>query len=344
MQNIYLVCGSDFYYQNCIFDLNSPGNRDNCYYPYYLLRQKLQDRNIQLDTYDYLGKGDNTQYKLLFFDVPKKHDTLFKSHKDVEKYLVIFEPEHVYSVPWDKKLHVNFRKVFTWNDSLVNNKKYFKFYLPNEIPENVGVGLEDKTGFCTMIAGHKFMSHPLELYSERVGAIRWFEQNHPEDFDLYGVGWDRYYFAGALSILNNRYLDVLRRILGRNYPSYKGTVKSKKHILQKYKFSICYENIRDIPGYITEKIFDCFFAGCVPVYWGAANVTEQIPHDTFIDRRNFANYSELYNYLKGMTDERYMAYLEAIKRFVKSDRIYPFSAQCFADTLINEITGGATVD
>ncbi len=338
MQNMYLVCQSPFYYQNRIFDLNSPVNRDNAFYPYYLLRQKLQDRNIQLDTYDYLGKSSDTQYKLLFFDVPREHDSFLKSHSDVEKYLVIFESEPIYGVPWDKTLHVNFKKVFTWDDSWVDNKKYFKFYWPNDIPGSIDVEIKDKTKFCIMIAGHKFVSHPLELYSERVRAIRWFERNHPEDFDLYGVGWDRYYFTGALSILNNRYLDVLRRILGRKYPSYKGTVISKREVLQKYKFSICYENIRDIPGYITEKIFDCFFAGCVPVYWGASNVTGQIPHDTFIDRRNFANYGELYNYLKGMTDERYMEYLEAIKRFVKSDRIYPFSAQCFADTLINQIT------
>ena len=48
-------------------------------------------------------------------------------------------------------------------------------------------------------------------------------------------------------------------------------------------FAICYENARDIPGYITEKIFDCFFAGCVPIYWGGApNVTDHIPANTFI--------------------------------------------------------------
>jgi hypothetical protein len=32
----------------------------------------------------------------------------------------------------------------------------------------------------------------LELYSKRVEAIKWFEKNHPEDFDFYGIGWDRY--------------------------------------------------------------------------------------------------------------------------------------------------------
>lgn len=44
--------------------------------------------------------------------------------------------------------------------------------------------------------------------------------------------------------------------------------------------------MRGEKGYITEKIFDCFFPGVIPIYWGAENVTDYIPQDTFIDRRN----------------------------------------------------------
>lgn len=148
------------------------------------------------------------------------------------------------------------------------------------------------------------------------------------------MGWDRHYFQGSLSRLNR--FKLLTGLLKLDYPSYKGAIKSKREILQKYKFAICYENVRDIPGYITEKIFDCFFAGCVPVYWGAPNITDHIPADTFIDRRAFKSYEELYNYLKNMSDEDYIDYLDAIKNFIKSDKIYPFSAKCFAKTLIKE--------
>ena len=45
--------------------------------------------------------------------------------------------------------------------------------------------------------------------------------------------------------------------------------------------------MRDVLGYITEKIFDSFAAWCVPVYWGASNVTDYIPEGCFIDRRKF---------------------------------------------------------
>ena len=38
-----------------------------------------------------------------------------------------------------------------------------------------------------------------------------------------------------------------------------------------------------------------------------------------------------------MPDREYMDYLNAIKDFIKSDKIYPFSAECFAETLVKEI-------
>lgn len=78
-----------------------------------------------------------------------------------------------------------------------------------------------------------------------------------------------------------------------------GTVESKAITLAKYKFCICYENMRDVKGYITEKIFDCFMAGCVPIYWGASNITDYIPADCFIDRRTFTSMEELYVFMKG---------------------------------------------
>jgi alpha(1,3/1,4) fucosyltransferase len=337
MQNIYLVCRSEFYYQNRIFDLNNPANRDDCYFPYYLLRQKFQERNIRFNTYDYLGKNSDTNYKLLFFDFPKKYTSILKCHKNIDKYLVIFESEPMYSIPWKKELHSSFNKIFTWNDELIDNNKYIKYYWPNKIPGNLEYNLQEKSGFCCMITANKSRSHALELYSEREKAIRWFEQNHTEEFDLYGMDWDKYCFKGALSILNS--FDILGKIPKTQYPSYKGPVKSKREVLRKYKFSICYENMRDIPGYITEKIFDCFFGGCVPVYWGAPNIAEQIPSDTFIDRRKFGSYEELYAYLKNMPNDQYLAYLKAIRNFVQSDKIYPFSAQCFVETIVREITG-----
>jgi len=50
------------------------------------------------------------------------------------------------------------------------------------------------------------------------------------------------------------------------------------------------------PGWLTEKILDAMFAGSVPVYQGDPEVTEMVPANAFIDKREFPNYDILYRY------------------------------------------------
>lgn len=306
-------------------------NRDDCLYGFALLKNKFEENGINLSTQD-INLPSESQF-VIYNEMPN----IKYISPDKNIYLLMLESKIVKSSSWAIKNHRYFKKIFTWDDNLVDNKKYFKVNYPHKIPAELTLGLSKKEKLCTMIIGNKFLSHPLGLYTERLKAISWFEQNHLEEFDFYGIGWDKYCFKGILSRLNS--FDFLRIPLKPKYPSYRGAVKSKREVLQKYKFAICYENARDMPGYITEKIFDCFFAGCVPIYWGAPNVTDYIPSDAFIDRREFRTYNNLYSYLKNMSDKEYVSYLDKIKDFICSDKMYPFSAECFANTLVNEILG-----
>jgi len=129
----------------------------------------------------------------------------------------------------------------------------------------------------------------------------------------------------------------MTKLFKPRFPSFKGSITSKHEILEQYKFSICYENARDLPGYITEKIFDCFFAGCIPIYLGAPNVTEYIPKNTFIDKRKFADYSELFFYLKELPYDNYLQYLQSIENYIRSEKILPFGAESFVNIILNEI-------
>jgi len=333
MLNLFLVCVSDIYYKNTIFNLNSPLNRDNYWYPYYLLRELCHKSNISLNTYDYLYDKADKNIKLLFFDIPKNFNEYLKIHSEIDKYLVIWECSVVNANNWNKENHSHFKKIFTWHDDYVDGIKYIKYYWPNKLPENMEFEFK-KDKLCCMIAGNKYFRHPLELYSERIKATRFFEENHPGDFDLYGIGWNEYYFRRPLTRLNR--IGFLKKICAPYYPSYRGKIESKKSILSRYKFSICYENARDIPGYITEKIFDSFFACCIPIYWGSNNIHNYIDKRCFIDKRNFKSYEELYKYFKSMSNSEYISYLDAIKNFIKSDKMYLFSGENFADTLIKE--------
>jgi len=111
-------------------------------------------------------------------------------------------------------------------------------------------------------------------------------------------------------------------------------VQKKLNTLSKYKFSICFENIKDQSGYITEKIFDCFFARTVPVYLGADNVKDYIPENTFIDMRNFKNIDEMYEYLLSISEECYIEYLKNIVSFLNSAAFKDiFSADAYVERI-----------
>lgn len=319
-----------FFLKNRIFDLSDKiSNRDNCLYGFYLLKEKFREKGIEISTQD-INLPFRSKF-IIYENMPKFKDIILNKNN----YLIMLESKIIKADNYNIDYHKYFKKIFTWDDVLVDNKKYIKINYPQKIPEDLDYNQNKKENLCTTIVANKFNTHSLELYTERKKAIRWFDKNHPEEFDFYGMGWDEYYFKGILSRLNR--VDFLLKIMKPRYSSYKGSIESKKEILKKYKFAICYENARDIPGYITEKIFDCFFSYCVPIYLGAPNITEHILADTFIDRRKFKTYKELYNYLKNMSDKEYVSYLDAIKNFIKSDKIYPFRAECFADIITNEI-------
>lgn len=94
----------------------------------------------------------------------------------------------------------------------------------------------------------------LVFCSERIKTIRFFEEVGEKGFVFYGRNWDK-----------------------EEYPSYGDIVDDKVKVNSQYKFTICYENCEGLPGYVTEKIFDCFATASVPVYWGAPNITDYIP-------------------------------------------------------------------
>ncbi|MBE3609028.1 glycosyltransferase family 10 domain-containing protein [Campylobacter californiensis] len=318
---------------NKYFDLNDKKlNRDNLLYPLWILKQEFLKNGYELSTQDINSIEDSEI--VIYNEMPR---VMPKECDKKKSYLLIFECDIIRPDNWDLNKHKYFDKIFTWKDDIVDNKKYFKFNFAQIIQKSINKDLFKKDKLCTLVAGNKRSNHHLELYSKRVEAIRWFEKNHPNDFDFYGIGWDEF-------TIKNRYINFLFRKLGLsrafkpNCISYKGKIDSKKEVLEKYKFAICYENARDIPGYITEKIFDCFFAGCVPIYWGADNITEHIPKECFIDKRNFDNYEELYEYIKNMSDEVYMQYLESIELFLNSEKAYKFSSDFFVKTLIGIVS------
>jgi len=317
---------------NRIFDTNDPWNRDNSLLPYIELKAAFSSLGIELNTGD-KNKGNPVQFEI--------HQNVCALTNGTPSYLLLFEAKNIYPANGNPTALAKYRKIFTWDDSLVDGDRFIKFNFPNPIviPEVSGFSGRDR--FCCMISGNKSSAHvdPLELYTERVRVIRWFEKNAPADFDLYGVDWDLPPTAPGLigKIIKRLWRYASRVHQFAPFPSYRGKVANKQDVLKSTRYAMCYENVRDLDGYITEKIFDCFFSGCVPVYWGARNVTDVIPSDCFIDRRDFKNTAEVYAFLKSIDEATYSGYQHRIAAFLQSKAAIPFSSTHFAQTIVQTI-------
>ena len=120
------------------------------------------------------------------------------------------------------------------------------------------------------------------------------------------------------------------------FPSWKGSVLNKQEILLCSRFSIVYENIQGLEGYITEKIFDAFVAGNVPIYWGAPDIKDYVPKECFIDRRDFTSHDQLYKFIKNMKENEFLEYKKNIKDFLQN-KAEIFSCEKFASTIVSKI-------
>lgn len=335
MKKISLVV-TDYLKNNLIFD-DSGLHRDDIFDRFVELRKEFKLYGYDLSTDD-INSIEESEFVIYSSNMPQ----ILPRVKN-KSFIILSESEFIRPDNYDRSKHGHFNKVFTWHDDFVNNKKYIKLNYAHKFPSDIKHGYDRK--LCHLISANKKAPHSVEndLYCKRVDVIRWFEQNHPNDFDLYGVNWDQVVFSShKLTILMNKSAllnKLLNALFFKEYPSFKGRVDNKKETMEKYRFSICFENAKDIPGYITEKIFDSFFAGCIPIYWGANNIQKYIPSNCYVDMRSFISFEELYLHISSISEEEYVNYIENIERYLDSDSAKQFSSQGFAKTIRETIIG-----
>lgn len=333
MKKVSFVVES-YLHENKLFNKEETAiSRDNLSLSYIILKEEFEKYGYDLSTNDINTPSQSDV--VIYRDLPK-YSVLPEAKDQYKTFLILSENDIIIKNNWVLKNHENFKKIFTWDDRFVDNKKYFKLNYAFDIPTTIPKDLSKKTKLCTLIAGNKSKVHPLELYSKREEAIKWFEKNHPEDFDFYGFGWDIKVFHNSKILKELGRVKFIQKLLKPTFKTYRGSVDEKFSTLQKYKFSICYENAKDYSGYITEKLFDSFFAGCVPIYWGADNIFDYVPKDCFIDKRDFKTYKELYKHIKNMDDETYLGYLNNIENFFNSKQAEQFKISRYIETIIKQ--------
>lgn len=226
--------------------------------------------------------------------------------------LLVAEPPTLQPWLYHPDLKNYFGKILVLFDDLSSSEGYQKFYHQQGREKKVeSVPSFEEKKYCILIQSNLYCSHSQELYSKRREAAYYFSDKI--GFDLFGSGWEE-------------------------IPSWKGKYFGDKlDLLKNYKFHLCYENMHEQRGYITERIFESFFSGTVPVYWGASNIDQYIPADCFIDRRCFSSNEELHYFLSQMNSSTYQSYLRAADQFLASPSMYPFTPTGFAKHLLKQI-------
>lgn len=178
-----------------------------------------------------------------------------------------------------------------------------------------------KEKFLVMIASN-LMPHTFrdDLYGERMKAIKFLGQF--DDFDLYGRGWDR--------VPKHPFGWFARSSIKH---AWRGGTSQKWEVMSSYKFTFILEGGAH-PGWITEKIFDCFVTGTIPIYMGAPNIEKYIPKEAFINFRNFSSYGELNTFLRGLSEKDIQTYRSAAMRFFKEGKDRPYTTDYFVDWLL----------
>lgn len=360
---IYIDPPSYHFLKDQLFNVNDGRlNGDNILVPYACLREFFTSRGIPVHTADYMpGETDNVQNIYVsmgrlqnYQKISHRQDTILSAFFAMECPIV--EPSLYRSLNQAKDY---FKRIFSWSDSpslahfIGGSLKLESFRWPqsfDRVHETIWSRRDRK--FLVMINANKLPCiYWQELYTERLRAIEFFSRTG--EIDLYGIGWDGPPYKMGRTILPATICRIQRSLahqwqrvrpdplLSAARRVYRGRAISKAETLGNYTFALCFENMI-LKGWITEKIFDCFFAGTIPIYWGSPDIKEHIPPECFIDMRQFGSYEELRGYLKSLSEKDVQWFKENARDFLQSPQFHPFSKDAFVrlfHRMVEEDTG-----
>lgn len=160
------------------------------------------------------------------------------------------------------------------------------------------------------------------LHDRRLELVNYF--GNKGGCELFGSGWDK------LDELPLLWAKQLRPITSQYYF---GLCHDKLATIANYRFSICFENM-SLPGYVTEKIIDCFVAGTIPLYMGAPDIVSIVPSGSFIDVHKFSSLDQLDAHLNSLTEADANTIIEAGRTFLQNEEGKLHSYEGFAQHIL----------
>jgi hypothetical protein len=177
---------------------------------------------------------------------------------------------------------------------------------------------------CCIVLENRHLSGQYEIEGHKFECLDYLREKYVSELyknnmiDCYGSGWNKY--GGKED--NRNVIDIQ----------------------QPYLFSLIIENC-DASGYVSEKIYNAFAAGCIPLYYGNNNEFVGIPSDMYVNLNNYSP-EELVlfiNQISTVRIKKYLSFIDANRKHI----LQSSSPQHFATTLqlvIKDIKSGCKND
>jgi hypothetical protein len=249
-------------------------------------------------------------------DHTEKDEKLLRKRRDLNKFSILYrsEPFCVLPVAYKPETSALYSSIISFGKSeIMNDGMHWPQYFPAE--GQLEWGVHDRLPRAALINANKLNLSPSELYSLRRESI-----HKIDEIDLFGENWNSNFNERLKVLIIEVMKDPMRNLVAAsshsrhwfaNWPETASPV-DKISVLQRYKFALVIENEL---SYMSEKLFDAFFAGCIPIYVGPEVADYKVPKELVIQcnptlhslsegfeiamQANFKNYQEkLKNWLE----------------------------------------------
>ena len=229
--------------------------------------------------------------------------------KDLHIIAYLLEgPNSWHKYNYDYNVVKYFDKIITYCDSIIKlpNVEYFPFvsrfdkihlkYLQNNRKYDKSIG---------MILANRSNNETYEVNGVKLQRLDYLRKKFAiflDNLTVHGSGWDEIEHHKYIKVENvqNRMVDNTNI-----FDFYK-----------KFNFALIVENC-DAENYVSEKIYDAWVAGCIPVYYGN-NDKIDLPRDCYIDIKDFNDIEEVNLYINKMEKEHIDIYYDNISENIIS--------------------------
>jgi alpha(1,3/1,4) fucosyltransferase len=218
---------------------------------------------------------------------------------------------------------IKYDHILSWSNfkSYFKNNNYSRFNFPHDF-EKKFTGDEVRHLPYVLICSNRNTVLPVDnnFYYVRQNIIRECEEKYSDRFSLFGHGWHRKFQKhGFVARFRTEVFKKLN-IGSQTLNVYRGTIQQKEEVLRKAKFNFAIENIGGLDGYISEKLFDSFMFGSVPIFLPSWDIPETIiPKNLYIDFRCFASLVELFEYCDALPESFFEDWSQNVTDFMANE-------------------------